>query len=326
MNYLIIGDSTTELVYKDLITKLTSETPNILQKTFDASLKEEELFFQSISINSMFGGKELLILKRAEKIDKIWNFFKAMNNFNILNKDIIIIYSSSLNEFGKEVKPFPKKARKEIEGNFKLIEVSDKDGNTTINYIMSTLNVDRSTAIKFREMAGEDLSVLHQEMQKINTFLEGESFSFEKVLNILTISKEYNTFDMVKEVLQGNKENSLAYLKKSKEHIFFLNVFMGELLNLLKLRVLLEEGTIKSTRNYNSFKVTFENNKNLFKNKRGFSHPYVIFLKLPLIENFDSNRLKKYLNKALDIEAKFKSGNGELDIMLETFILEVEKL
>ncbi|MEI6856615.1 hypothetical protein [Psychrilyobacter sp.] len=323
MNYLIIGDSTTELVYKDLLNKLTLETPNVLQKTFDAGLKEEELFFQSISINSMFGGKELLILKRAEKIDKIWIFFKAMNNFNILNKDIIIIYNSSLNEFGKEVKPFPKKARKEIEGNFKLIEVSDKDGNTTINYIMNTLNVDKPTAVKFKDMAGDDLSTLHQEMQKVNTFLGGESFSFEKVINILTVSKEYNTFDMVKEVLQGNKGNSLTYLKKSKEHVFFLNVLMGELLNLLKLRVLFEEGTIKSTRNYNSFKVAFENNKNLFKNKRGFSHPYVIFLKLPLIERFDSEILQRYLDKTLDIEAKFKSGNGELDIMLEIFILEI---
>lgn len=323
MNYLIIGDSTTELVYKDLLSKLTVERPNILKKTFDASLKEEELFFQSISINSMFGGQELLILKRAEKIDKIWNFFKAMNNFNILNKDIIIIYNSSLNEFGKEVKPFPKKARKEVEGNFKLMEVSDKDGNTTINYIMNTLNVDKPAAVKFKDMVGGDLSALRQEMQKVNTFLEGEPFAFEKVINILTVSKEYNTFDMVKEVLQGNKENTLLHLKKSKEHIFFLNIFMGELLNLLKLRVLFEEGAIKSTRNYNSFKVAFENNKNLFKNKRGFSHPYVVFLKLPLIERFDSGALQKYLNKVLDIEAKFKSGNGELDIMLEIFILEI---
>lgn len=323
MNYLIIGDSTTELVYKDLTNKLTVETPNILQKTFDAGLKEESLFFQSISINSMFGGKEVLILKRAEKIEKIWNFFKAMNNFNILNKDIIIIYNSSLNEFGKEVKPFPKKARKEVEENFKLIEVSDKDGNTTTNYIMNTLNVDKSTALKFKDMVGGDLSVLHQEIQKINNFLDGDSFTFEKVVNILTISKEYNTFDMVKEVLQGNKENTLLHLTKSKEHIFFLNILTGEFLSLLKLRVLFEEGTIKSTRNYNSFKIAFEKNKNLFKNKRGFSHPYVIFLKLPLIEKFDSITLQRYLNKALDIEAKFKSGNGELDIMLETFILEI---
>jgi|AYRG01.1.fsa_nt_gi DNA polymerase-3 subunit delta len=323
MNYLIIGDSTTELVYQDLLNKLTLETPNIVQKQFDASLKEEELFFQSISINSMFGGKELLVLKRAEKIDKIWNFFKAMNNFNILNKDIIIIYTSSLNEFGKEVKPFPKKARKEVDGNFKLIEVSDKDGNTIINYIMNTLRVDKSTAIKFKDMVGGDLSTIHQEMDKINNFLGNEKFSFEKVENILTVSKEYNVFDMVKEVLQGKKENSLVYLKKSKEHLFFLNILMGELLNLLKLSILFEEGEIRSTKNYNLFKVDFEKNKNLFRNKKGYSHPYPIFLKLSLIERFNSDLLQKYLDKVLDIEGRFKSGNGELDIMLETFILEI---
>lgn len=323
MNYLIIGDSTTELVYQDLLDKLILETPNIIQKNFDASQKEEELFFQSISINSMFAGKELLVLKRAEKIDKIWDFFKAMNNFNILNKDIIIIYNSSLNEFGKEVKPFPKKARKEVEGNFKLIEVSDKDGSTVINYIMSTLKVDKSTAIKFKDMVGGDLSNIRQEIHKINNFLGGETFSFEKVRDVLTISKEYNIFDMVREVLQGKKENTFIYLKKSKEHLFFLNILMGELLTLLKLSILFEEGEIRSTKNYNLFKVDFEKNKNLFRNKKGFSHPYPIFLKLPHIEKFDSDSLQKYLDKILKIEARFKSGNGELDIMLETFILEI---
>ena len=323
MNYLIVGDFSTELAYGELMEKIIGKTPNIIQKIFDAGLKEEELFFQSISINSMFEGKELIVLKRAEKIDKIWNFFKAMNNFNILNKDVVIIYTSTLNEFGKESKPFSKKARKEVEENFKLIEVSDKDGKTTINYIMTTLNIDKPTAIKFKDMVGVDLSTIRQEMRKINNFLGGENFTFEKVCNILTVSKEYNTFDMVKEVLQGKKKSILEHLKKSKEYVFVLTIMMSELLTLLKLRILFEEGIIKSTRNYNSFKEAFEKNKNLFKTKKGFSHPYGIFLKLSLIEKFDSVKLQSCLNKCLDIEKKFKSGEGELDIMLEMFILEI---
>jgi len=323
MNYLILGGSSSQLAYRDLVKKITTETPNILIKTFDASLKEEDLFFQSISINSMFGGKELIILKRAEKIDKIWNFFKAMNNFNIVNKDIIIIYTTTLNDFGKEVKPFPKKARTAIEGNFKLIEVLDKGGKVTLKYIEDSLKVDSSTAIKFKEMVGDDLSRLQQEIDKVNTFLEGEPFSFEKVKNILTVSKEYNSFDMIKEVLQGKKENILEHLKKSKEHAFILAMLQNELLTLLKLSILREEGEIKSTRNFNSFKGSFERNKNLFRTKRGFSHPYSIFLKLPLLSRFNSKQLQIYLDKTLEIEKMFKSGEGELEIMLEMLILEI---
>jgi DNA polymerase-3 subunit delta len=324
MNYLIVGDSSTELIYSDLIDKITKETPNITTKIFDSSLKEEDLFFQSISINSMFGGKELIILKRAEKVDKIWNFFKALNNFNIVNKDIIIIYTTHLDDFGRVTKPFSKKAMDAAKnGNFKIIEVEDKKGDTTTNYIMNTLKVDKSTAIKFKEMVGDDISTLRQEIQKVNNFLDGESFSFEKLKNIITISKEYNTFDMVKELLQGKKKHSLEHLKKSQEYAFFLAILQNELLTLLKLRILFEEGEIKSLRNYNTFKIAFEKNKNLFRNKKGFAHPYGVFLKLPLIENLSAQKIQNHLDKTLEIEKKFKSGEGELEIMLEMFILEI---
>ncbi len=323
MNYLIVGDSSAELTYEHLLNKILTETPDIKQQYFDAALKEEELFFQSISINSMFGTKELIVLKRAEKIDKIWNFFKAMSNFNILNKDIIILYTSSINEFGKETKPFPKKARTAIEGNFQLIESFDKDGDSVVNYIKKRLNVDKNTAVKFGEMVGDDIAKLKQEIDKINLFLDGEKFSFDKVSSILTISKEFNTFDMVKDILSGKKGEALIHLKKSKEHPFFLNVLTNELTTLLKLNILKEEKKITFTRNYNTFKEEFEKNKELFQTKKGFSHPYAIFKKLPLTERFNSNILEKYLDKILEIEGKFKSGEGELEIMLETFILKI---
>ncbi|MCK5780684.1 MAG: hypothetical protein KAH04_06660 [Psychrilyobacter sp.] len=323
MNYLIVGDSTSELIYGDLVDEIKKETPNILQKNFDAGQKEIDLFFQSISINSMFGGKELIVLKRAEKIDKIWNFLKVMNNFNIMNKDIIIIYNLTHNSFSNKLSVFPAKAKKEIGGNFKLIEVEDKDGKTTVNYIMKTLVIDQKTAVKFKEMVGDDLHTLSQEMKKVRSFLGEEVFTFEKVAKILSISKEYNTFDLVKEILGGKKNNSLEYLEKSKEHVFLLTILMNEFLTLLKLRILFEEGTIKSTRNYNTFKVVFDKNKELFRTKKGFSHPYGVFLKLPLIEKFDSIILQQHLETCLEIDSKFKSGQGELDIMLETFILKI---
>jgi DNA polymerase III delta subunit len=76
-------------------------------------------------------------------------------------------------------------------------------------------------------------------------------------------------------------------------------------------------------RNYNTFKVVFEKNKNLFRTKKGFTHSYGVFLKLPLIERFDSKKLQGHLDKTLEIERRFKSGEGELEIMLEIFILEI---
>jgi len=85
MNYFIAGDKNREILYDDLIKKIKVENPNITEKYYDATQKEEGEFFQAISFTSMFGGKELIVLKRAENLKKFSTFLKAFKNFSFNN-------------------------------------------------------------------------------------------------------------------------------------------------------------------------------------------------------------------------------------------------
>ena len=109
MLYFIYGDNPLELKYEDLKKEIIKKDPGIMPRYFDVSQKEDEDFLQAISINSMFGGSELLVLKRFELYKKPENFIKIMENYNIVNKDVIILYEEELNAFGKAENPVSKK-------------------------------------------------------------------------------------------------------------------------------------------------------------------------------------------------------------------------
>lgn len=323
MNYLLIGDHSNELSFHNLMKDLEKQNPGITPKVFDASLKEEGEFFSAISINSLFGSKEIIILKRAEKIDKIWNFFKALKNFNIINKDVVMIYTSSYNDFGKEVKPFPKKAHKEVEGSFKVIESFDKNGSTLKKYVMDTLGTSSRDAILFIEKVGSDHRKVKGEIEKIKLFLGDTPFSFEATENIITPTQEFKIFDLITKVLKGDKKEIFEFLNKTSDHPLFLALLSSELLVLFKLKLILEKASQGGYNNYNTFKGIYDKNKEIFATKTGFSHPYSLFTKVSLLPRFSLGKLEELLQEVVTIESAFKGGEGDLNLMLELFILKI---
>ncbi|MGL4211241.1 MAG: hypothetical protein ACRCRT_06805, partial [Cetobacterium somerae] len=65
MFYFVYGDTPLPLKYEELMEKIKKSNPSIPMKVYDASQNEEDNFLESISINSMFAPKELVVLKRA---------------------------------------------------------------------------------------------------------------------------------------------------------------------------------------------------------------------------------------------------------------------
>ena len=89
MFYFIYGDTPLPLKYEELVEKIKKSFPSIPVKIFDASQGEEEDFLGSISINSMFVAKELIVLKRAEKIKKLENVLKIVEEYDLSKKEVI---------------------------------------------------------------------------------------------------------------------------------------------------------------------------------------------------------------------------------------------
>lgn len=322
--YFIYGDNPLELKYEDLKKEIIKKDPEIVPRYFDVSQKEEEGFLQAISINSMFGGSELLVLKRFELLKKPENFVKAMENYNIVNKEVMILYEESLNAFGKAENPVAKKLLDRISKNFKVIEARQgKNGKSLVFYVSSELEIKENDADKLLQMIGRDSMQVRQEVEKIKLFLGGEKFTFEKIKGIISLSREYHMKNLVDEFLSGNKENLLYHLKHEKNYMSFIYILSNELDILLKLKMLQAKGLLSYNTSYNLFKDrVYEGVKKYFLkgDGRGSIHAYQLFLKFNLLSNYTEKFLIKKLNNLLEIEYKFKSGQGDEEIMVESFI------
>jgi DNA polymerase-3 subunit delta len=322
--YFIYGDNPLELKYEDLKKEIIKKDPGIMPRYFDVSQKEDEDFLQAISINSMFGGSELLVLKRFELYKKPENFIKIMENYNIVNKDVIILYEEELNAFGKAENPVSKKLLDRISKDFKVIEAKQgKDGKSLVFYVSGELEIKENDAEKLLQMIGRDSMQVRHEVEKIKLFLNGEKFSFEKIKGIVTLSREYYMKNLVDELLAGNKENLLYHLKHEKDYMSFIYIFSNELDILLKLKMLQKKGVISHNTSYNLFKDrVYEGVKKYFLkgDGRGSTHAYQLFLKFNILNSYSEKFLMEKLNDILEIEYKFKSGQGDEEIMLESFI------
>lgn len=325
MLYFLHGDtSPLQIKYEELLNKIKNEFSNIPEKYFDASQKEDELFLQAVSTNSIFNPKELLILRRAEDIKNIESFFKSLKLFNLSQKEIIIVYEEFLNDYGKIKNPLSKKALDSIGEIAQIICYRKENEKKAITfYLQHELNVSEYEAEKFVEIIGDDFFKIKNEVEKVKNYLDGDIFNLAKVMPILSITKEYNHRTLIENFLYNrNAAPLLEFLQKEKEYMGFLYMTTEELLLNLKLNYLSKESIITKNTSYKKFNDSiFENTKKYFKKDNGFMHPYQIFLKFKNIDIFKSEFIEKKLEELLQAEYSIKNGTLDDEIAVETLIL-----
>ena len=108
MIYFIGGLSNREFKYFDIIESIRKNNRGIQESFFDVEAKEEDKFFEKISFNSIFSLKELIVLKRAEKLKNIERILDYILSLDIENKEIVI-------DYGCEEGQLPSKLVKKIE-------------------------------------------------------------------------------------------------------------------------------------------------------------------------------------------------------------------
>ncbi|MCQ8211586.1 hypothetical protein NON08_03290 [Cetobacterium somerae] len=328
MFYFIYGDIPLPLKYEELLEKIKKSNPNIPTKIYDASQGEEENFLESISINSMFASKELLVLKRAEKYKKLDQLLKIIGDYDLGKKEIIITYEEELNDFGKAFNEVGKKVLTNAEKLGKIIVARKSMEKKGVQFfIEKELEVSEYEAEKLAEVLGDDFFKVKNEVEKIKNFLGGKNFILEQVLPILSISDEYNLKKLVEEFLNSdNKGVLLEYLKKTKEYMLFLYLVSEELNLILKLISLKKIGELGENMSYNDFKANvYEKIKRYFKNNRGFIREYPIFLKLKYASLFNELFLLEKIEDLLEVEFLIKNGGIEESIGIEKFIIEFKR-
>lgn len=291
MIYLICGDDTRRIEYKRIKESLEKDST---VKIFDGALEEEySKFLDSISINSLFSTKELLILKRGEKSKKIEESINNLLKTSLINKDIIIDAEDSE---GKLEKKFSKKE------NIKVIfSVDDKANNKKIEYIEKRLKIKKSEAFELFGIINGSFEKIEKEIEKIEALFNNEKYSLEKIKSILSEELEENTLGACELLL----DKKIKEAEKKIKNLEFLP-FLYTLTTFLKLcfKIKLLENELKFTNNYMFFSKEIYPQ---FKDRLN-GHPYFVFKNIPKSFKMSLEFIETTIFKLLEIDYKVKVG------------------
>ena len=320
MIYFIGGKKQREFKYFELLEQIRKENIGISESFFDVDLKENEKFLEKININSMFANQELVVLKRAEKLKNIEEILKYIANLEIVNKEIIIDYDKEDGKFGVKLK----KLLDEFSKNKQMkVFLFQKESEEEIKaYVVNELNINARDVVVLLEMIGRNPFKVRNEVKKIKVFLDGEKFDIEKIKNIVSIEKEYQIYEMTRNILLNNPADVMRYLEQKKEYMGILYSLYNELETMYKISSLKLKGR-RFSRNYNAFKIEFEEIKEIFKSNNRIPNSYVIFKKLELEQNYTNSSLKALVFRCWEIEKDIKIGKIEMETGVEMLIMEI---
>lgn len=320
MIYFIGGKKQREFKYFEILEKIRKENVGISESFFDVDLKENEQFLEKININSIFSSQELVVLKRAEKLKNIEEILKYIANLEIVNKEIIIDYDKEDGKFGAKLK----KLLDELEKNRKMkVFLFQKETEEEIRaYIVNELGINGRDLALLLEMIGNNPFKVRNEVEKIKVFLNGEKFDIEKIKNVVSVEKEYRIYEMTRNILLNKPAEVMRYLEQKKEYMGILYSLYSELETMYKISSLKKRGR-KFSRNYNAFKMEFEEIKEVFKSNNRIPNSYVIFKKLEIEQNYTNLNLKKLVFRCWEIERDIKMGKIEMETGVNMLIMEI---
>jgi putative DNA polymerase III, delta subunit len=320
MIYFIGGKKQREFKYFEILEKIRKENVGISESFFDVDLKENEQFLEKININSIFSSRELVVLKRAEKLKNIEEILKYIANLEIVNKEIIIDYDKEDGKFGAKLK----KLLDELEKNKKMkVFLFQKETEEEIRaYIVNELGINGRDLALLLEMIGNNPFKVRNEVEKIKIFLNGEKFDIKKIKNVVSVEKEYRIYEMTRNILLNKPADVMRYLEQKKEYMGILYSLYSELETMYKISSLKKRGR-KFSRNYNAFKMEFEEIKEVFKSNNRIPNSYVIFKKLELEQNYTNLNLKKLVFRCWEIERDIKMGKIEMETGVNMLIMEI---
>ena len=320
MIYFIGGKKQREFKYFELLEQIRKENVGISESFFDVDLKENEKFLEKININSIFSSQELVVLKRSEKLKNIEEILKYIANLEIVNKEIIIDYDKEDGKFGVKLK----KLLDEFSKNKQMkVFLFQKESEEEIKaYVVNELNINARDVVVLLEMIGRNPFKVRNEVKKIKVFLGEEKFDIEKIKNIISIEKEYQIYEMTRNILLNNPADVMRYLEQKKEYMGILYSLYNELETMYKISSLKLKGR-RFSRNYNAFKIEFEEIKEIFKSNNRIPNSYVIFKKLELEQNYTNSSLKALVFRCWEIEKDIKRGKIEMETGVEMLIMEI---
>lgn len=313
--YLIYGieDYIIDEAIKKIITDNNIINDNIIKYNLDEV--NVSLALEEASTVSMFDSKKLVICEGCT--------FLTGENKKEINHDIDSLTKYINNPFTdvflvfvvrKEKLDDRKKIVKELKKNSTVIEAQKKENYNLNNYIIDYVNkngynMSKNACIKLIERAGNNLSNLISECDKIFLYKDDEkNITEEDIENLVFKNIEDNIFELTNAVMNKDKKKIINIYKDL--------ILMGE--EEIKLIVMLA----------NQFRMILQVKlmvKNGYKERDMATiikeHPYRV--KLAMQSNFKINELENYLIKLEELDYSIKSGKLDKSFGFEMFLLNI---
>lgn len=294
-----------ELFYRDQIkNKLILNNPNCEIVRFDCEESNEQTILNSIQTKDLFISKRLFVIKNFTKIKKL-DFFTDTQL-----EDIVLLDSEKAGR-SKAFDEFKKKVLFVDCNKPKPWEEEDDAVSKILGFLKSNnLFIEEETARYFYNQIGYNLYKITSELKKLVLFKENDTNKLvikKDINNICVLGLKYNIFDIIDEILKGNKKEALILLDKLFKYeknpsILLISLWYTHFDSLLFIKT--SDKDITKIVEYVKLPSTVINKKLIPQSEK--------IVKDKIIESLD------YLVK---IDFNLRKGNFNLKFYLEKFIL-----
>lgn len=296
MIHFIQGLSSKTIYLEALLNKLNID--NILR--FDET--NSDFFLNEINSGSLFSEPKIVLLKNAEKIKDLPQILEKLENHENTNEEIIIVYNSI--KENKKINDLTKKFNNHFIFDTKI------NRKNFLEYIAKKLKIKNNEANQLLDLLEEDYYLITNELDKIDNFLNGKPYSLDNIKPILSKTSKFIIFELTNDILNNRKVNFPI-----KEHMGILSSLVNDFDLIYKLHV----SKIKDN-NYNNFKEIIKN-LDIFNSYS----PYYVFKKQEFLNKFTKKECLDFLKLAFKTELMIKTGEIDLEVGVENFIMNICK-
>ena len=296
MIHFIQGLSSKTIYLEALLNKLNIDNISRFDET------NSEFFLNEINSGSLFSEPKIVLLKNAVKIKDLPQILEKLENHENTNEEIIIVYNSI--KENKKINDLTKKFNNHFIFDTKI------NRKNFLEYIAKKLKIKDNEANQLLDLLEEDYYLITNELDKINNFLNGKPYSLDNIKPILSKTSKFIIFELTNDILNNRKINFPI-----KEHMGILSSLVNDFDLIYKLHV----SKIKNN-NYNNFKEIIKN-LDIFNSYS----PYYVFKKQEFLNKFTKKECLDFLKLAFKTELMIKTGEIDLEVGVENFIMNICK-
>jgi len=274
-----------------------------------------------LSTPNLLASKRLVIIKRllskgtSEEQEKLLEYLEKNKKNLTEDKDLVVVFWEE--ETAKKNNALFKFLESR-QGGAKSQELKKLSGikldqwiNERLREINPRNKISASALQKLVLYAGSDMFLLDNEIQKLANYANGQMISDEDVEILVKANLDSNIFNTIDALGAKNKKEALKllhrHLGQGEDPFYILSMFIYQFRNLLKVADLnLNEG---------------RSEQEIAKISK--LHPYVVKKSLAQIQRFSFQQLKKIYQKLGEMDLKIKTGQLDIKLALDKFVVEL---